>query len=156
MAAARPQGAFTMGARAKAGRELVAVALIGAVAGFAAAGHAAAKDCPVGSFETDKIEEAARSAPSCQRSMQIFRLCSSGASGDVGVGAAVLERCEPEFLHKLTNAERRTYYRAQERCARKYRDELGTMYRSFEAYCGAELARSYGRRFGKRASAPRR
>jgi hypothetical protein len=155
VAAARPQGALTMGASGKAGRELVAVALIGAVAGFAAAGHATAKDCPVGSFESNKIEEAARRAPSCQRSMQIFRLCSSGASVDVEVGAAVIERCEPEFLHKLTHAERRTYYRAQERCARKYRDELGTMYRSFEAYCGAELARSYDRRFGRRASGSR-
>jgi hypothetical protein len=131
---------------------LVAFGLFGAAAGFSSRAEAAEKECPVESFESEKIEEAARSAPSCERSFEIFRRCSSGASGDVGVGAVVTERCEAEFLGRLNKAERQTYRRAQECCARKYRHELGTMYRSFEAYCGAEVALSYAKRFRRRAT----
>jgi hypothetical protein len=65
----------------------------------------------------------------------------------------VTERCEAEFLNHLGKSERQAYRRAQERCARKYRHELGTMYRSFEAFCGAEVALSYARRSARRPAA---
>jgi hypothetical protein len=138
---------------AKAARRLVALALLGGVASFGQPAQAITQECPVEGFDSDKIEEAARTAPSCERSFRVFRLCGSGASGDVGLGSVVTERCEAEFLNHLNKSERQAYRRAQERCARKYRHELGTMYRSFEAFCGAEVALSYARRSARRPAA---
>jgi len=52
-------------------------------------------------------------------------------------------------LTKLSKAQRQTYDRQRQRCARKYQDQSGTMYRSFEAFCCAILAKDYSRRFAK-------
>jgi hypothetical protein len=41
------------------------------------------------------------------------------------------------------------YDREQKGCQRKYANEAGTMYRSFEAFCGADVARSYSAKFLK-------
>ena len=108
--------------------------------------HSVTGECPIEGFNSEIIEQSARDAPSCQRAFELFRLCNSGAGGDVGVGAAVTERCESEFISTLSKIERQTYRGAQNRCARKYRHETGTMYRSFEAFCGAEVAFSYAKR----------
>jgi hypothetical protein len=53
-------------------------------------------------------------------------------------------------------AQKRAYDRAQKFCARKYRSEDGAMYRSFEAFRGAHVARDYSARFLKAASQPRK
>jgi hypothetical protein len=86
-------------------------------------------------------------APSCEKALDLFRACSLGAGGDVALGAIVVEKCEAGFLGRLTREQRRTYDREQKRCQNKYRRESGTMYRSFEAFCGAELARNYAHRY---------
>ena len=110
------------------------------------------KECPIGDLSLEAREEVLRSAPSCDKSLELFGLCSFGASGDVSLGAIVTEKCEADFLAKLSKRQRRAYHREQKRCAGKYRHESGSMYRSFEAYCGAEVARTYARRFGKSKS----
>ena len=79
----------------------------------------------------------------------MFELCEVGTSGDLRLGAAVTEKCEADFLGKLTAAQKRAYDREQKRCAHKYREKDGTMYRSFEAFCGAYVARDYSARFLK-------
>jgi hypothetical protein len=107
------------------------------------------KECPVEERSLDAIVNAIKAAPSCDKSMEVFAACSYKASGDVSLGAAVTEKCEADFLAKLKPAQRRAYDGGQKRCARKYRHESGTMYRSFEAFCGAELAQSYARKFSK-------
>lgn len=55
----------------------------------------------------------------------------------------VTEKCEADFLGKLTAAQRRAYDYEQKRCSRKYFNKGGTMYRSFEAFCGAYVAHNY-------------
>ncbi|MGC1577098.1 MAG: hypothetical protein WA813_13425 [Beijerinckiaceae bacterium] len=121
---------------------------------------AAAKDVPkqeeCSIFGAEEIENSIRQAPSCRRAVALFELCEFGASGDVGLGAAVTERCEGDFLSKLNTAQKRSYDREQKRCARKYRNEDGTIYRSFEAFCGAYVARDYSARFLKAAPAERK
>lgn len=92
-----------------------------------------------------------RQAPSCRRAVALFELCEFGVGGDVGLGAAVTEKCEGDFLGELSAAQKRAYDRAQKRCARKYQNEEGTMYRSFEAFCGAYVARDYSAKFLKAA-----
>ena len=104
----------------------------------------------------DEIEKRIREAPSCQRAVAVFEICEFGASGDVGLGAAVTEKCEGDFLGKLSAAQKRAYDRKQKRCALKYQNEAGSMYRSFEALCGAYVARDYSAKFLQSASGKRR
>jgi len=105
------------------------------------------EECPT--LNLGEIEELVRKSPTCRRSIAVFELCEVGTSGDLRLGAAVTEKCEADFLGKLTAAQRRAYDSEQKRCAHKYQDKDGTMYRSFEAFCGAYVARDYSARFLK-------
>ena len=108
---------------------------------------ALAKDCPVPDFGLEAREEAIRKASTCKRAMEIMEACAYGAGGDTGLGSAVRERCEPEFLPKLRKAEKRAYDSEQKRCDQKYARQSGTMYRSFTAFCQAQSTVNYARRF---------
>jgi hypothetical protein len=113
------------------------------------AGPAMAKDCPAEVLSLDDREEAIRKAPSCKEALAIMEACAYGASGDTGLGEAVRERCEPEFLPKLSKADRKAYDQGIKRCNGKYRNESGTMYRSFESFCRAQLVVRAADKFGK-------
>jgi len=123
--------------------------LVSALSLFVAAstGAAAGAECPT--LDGGKRLELLEQAPTCAKSLALFQACSYGASGDVGLSEVVIKKCEGDFLTRLSVAQRRTYDREQQRCARKYRKESGTMYRSFEAFCAANLARTYAHRFSK-------
>jgi len=108
---------------------------------------AATPDCPT--LDGDKILELLDQAPTCETSLALFRDCSYAASGDVGLSEVVIRKCEADFLTKLSTSQRQAYDRQQKRCARKYQTQSGTMYRSFEVFCSANLARDYSRRFAK-------
>jgi hypothetical protein len=100
--------------------------------------------------DIDAIVARVNAAKSCDAAYKIVETCNFGASGDVQTGAAVVEKCETTFSTRLAPAQKRAYDRAQARCDRKYAKESGTMYRSFEAFCHAGLARDYARRFSAR------
>ena len=112
-----------------------------------------AKDCPVQEFGLEAREDAIRNAPTCRQALEIMQACAYGASGDTGLGAAVRERCEPDFLPKLSKAQKRAYDREQKRCDQKYARQSGTMYRSFTAFCQAQSAAAHAARFGATAKA---
>jgi hypothetical protein len=61
----------------------------------------------------------------------------------------VTEKCEGNFLNKLSKAQRRTCDRAMKRCDAKYENIDATMYRAMAAGCRADLAQSYAHKFGK-------
>lgn len=103
------------------------------------------QQCPT--LDHGAIESLLRRAPTCRRAAGLFEICQLGSSGDISLGALVTQKCEADFLVKLDLAQRRTYDRQKKRCARKYQSEAGTMYHSFEAFCGADLARRYSARF---------
>lgn len=110
-----------------------------------------AKDCPVetrveGTLEAK--EEAIRKAPTCKMAYEIMEACAYTASGDTGLGEAVRERCEPEFLRKLGKAQRRAYDQEQKHCTNKYANKSGTMYVSFSAFCRAESTVKYATKYG--------
>ena len=128
---------------------LAVLALAVAPAAFADEGAKKTEVCPTSGL--DAIADLIRQAPSCQRAIALFEICEFGASGDVALGAAATEKCEGDFLSKLTLAQKRAYDRGQKLCARKYQNQDGTMYRSFEAFCGANVARDYSARFLKAA-----
>jgi hypothetical protein len=123
---------------------LRAVAIVATTIAPAAA---ATLDCP--SRDRDNILEVLDQAPTCEQSLALFQACSYGASGDVALSEVVIRKCEGDFLTKLNKSQRQSYDQQQKRCSLKYRNESGTMYRSFEAFCSANLAKDYARRFAK-------
>lgn len=123
--------------------------LLALTAALALCAPAFAKDCPVEDSSLDAREQAIRKAPSCKEALEVMQSCAYGASGDVTLSSAVVEVCEAGFLGRLSKAQRRSYDREMRRCDAKYRHESGTMYRSFEAFCRAELAVRYQTRMAK-------
>jgi hypothetical protein len=108
------------------------------------------KECPHAYGAFDKITADMDKAPSCREAMELASACAMGGSSDVQLGAAVQERCERDFLARLNKAQRRAYEADHKRCERKYRRTEGTMYRSAEAFCHAEVAEKFVRRFAKK------
>ena len=102
------------------------------------------------SMTLEEIVDTINALPGCERAMKLFQDCQLGTSGDVRLGAAVEKKCEGGFLGRLKTPERRAYQREMGVCDRKYQNESGTMYRSFTAFCRAEVAQRYSRRTLKR------
>jgi hypothetical protein len=115
------------------------------------AGPARAAVCLDKSMTLDEIVEAINASPGCERAMKLFQDCEFGTSGDIHLGAAVEKKCEGDFLSRLKAARKPTYQRELNVCDRKYRNESGTMYRSFTAFCRAEVAQRYSQRALKAA-----
>ena len=98
------------------------------------------------SMTLDEIVDAINAAPGCERAMKVFEACEFGASGDVRLGAAVEKKCEGDFLGRLKAPQKQAYKREMGVCDRKYRNQSGTMYLSFTAFCRAEVAQRYSQR----------
>jgi hypothetical protein len=121
--------------------------LMAALATLLLAGPLRAADCPVqGGAE---IADALDKAQTCAAALRLFEACGYGSSIDVQFGATVTKKCEADFLPKLSAARRKTYDREQEACTRKYIKQDGSMYRSFEAFCHAKLARAYAQKLAR-------
>ena len=107
--------------------------------------------CLSKSMTMDEIIEVIGAAPSCERAMKIFQDCQMSTSGDIHLGEAVEKKCEADFLARLKPPRKAAYQREMDACDRKYRNESGTMYRSFTAFCRAEVAQRYSQRALKSA-----
>ena len=108
---------------------------------------AKAVDCPV-ARDGDAISAAIEKAPTCEAAYNVFQACAYIASIDSMFGGIVTTRCEGDFLSKINAMQRKSYDKTREACTRKYAKKEGTMYRSFEAFCHAKLARAYALKFG--------
>ena len=126
-------------------RTVVALAGMALVLSFGA-GPAFAAVCLDTSMTSDEIVETINAARSCERAMKVFQDCEFGASGDVDLGAAVERKCEADFRTRLTASQTSAYQREMRVCDAKHRNESGTMYLSFTAFCRAEVAQRYSRR----------
>jgi hypothetical protein len=111
--------------------------------------------CQDTSMSLDEVVDVINAAPGCGRAMKIFEDCSLGTSGDVQMGEAVENKCEGDFLGKLKPAQKQAYRREMTVCDRKYRNESGTMYRSFTAFCRAKISLRYSGQAAKAASPSR-
>jgi hypothetical protein len=103
----------------------------------------------------DDIITALNKTSGCDAAMKVFAACEHGASGDVDFGAVVEKKCEADFLVRLKASEKLSYQREMRVCDRKHRNESGTMYLSFTAFCRAEVAQRYSHRALKTAGSPR-
>ena len=91
----------------------------------------------------DDIIAALNAAKGCDAAMKVFQACEYGASGDVQFGEVVEKKCEGDFLDRLKAPQKAAYQREMGVCDRKYRNQSGTMYISFTAFCRAEVAQRY-------------
>ena len=107
------------------------------------------------SMTLDEIVDAINATSGCAKAMKLFADCEFGASGDVDLGAAVERKCEADFRAGLKSPQKALYQREMRVCDRKYRNESGTMYLSFTAFCRAEVAQRYSRRALKAAGTTR-
>jgi hypothetical protein len=114
-------------------------------------GPALAAVCLDKSMTRDEIVDVISASPGCERAMKLFQDCEFGSSGDIALGAAVEKKCEGDFLGRLRAPQKRAYQREMGVCDRKYRNESGTMYLSFTAFCRAEVAQRYSQRALKAA-----
>jgi hypothetical protein len=103
------------------------------------------------SMTLDEIVDTINAAPGCERAMKLFEACEFGTSGDLHLGAAVEKKCEGDFLSRFKAPQKQAYQQEMLACDRKYQNESGTMYRSFTAFCRAEVAQRYSRRARKAA-----
>ena len=111
--------------------------------------------CQDTSMSLDEVVDVIKAAPGCERAMKIFKDCSLGTSGDIRLGEAVESKCEGNFLGKLKPSQKQAYQREMSVCDRKYRNESGTMYRSFTASCRAQISQRYSAQALKAASPSR-
>ena len=114
-----------------------------------------AEQCPAKSTRMDDVIAALEETVSCERAIKVFEACEYGTSGDIRFGAVVEKKCEADFLSRLKAPQKLIYQRDLRLCDRKYRNEQGTMYRSFTAFSRAEVAQRYSRRALKTAKLPR-
>ena len=121
---------------------------------FLGAAPAGAAVCLGKSMTLEEIIGAIDATPGCERAMKLFEDCEFGTSGDIHLGAAVEKKCEAGFLNRLKASQKRAYQDEMGVCDRKYENESGTMYRSFTAFCRAEIAQRYARKARKAAPAP--
>jgi hypothetical protein len=129
-----------------------ALAAIGLVLAIGPAA-AAPMECPAKSTQMDDIIASLNAAKGCDAAMKVFEACEYGASGDVQFGEVVEKKCEADFLDKANASKKRAYKRELGVCDRKYRNQSGTMYISFTAFCRAQVAQRYARQMRKAAGA---
>jgi len=104
---------------------------------------ARAEVCPAKSSSMDDIIAAVNAASGCERAMKVFESCQSGASADVQFGDAVEKKCESDFLARLKPPQTRAYQQEMQVCDNRHRNQAGTMYLSFNAFCRARVAQHY-------------
>ena len=98
------------------------------------------------SMSLEETIDAINATPGCDRAMKLFEACQYGTSADIQLGAAVEKKCEGDFLSRFKTPQQQAYQREMLACDRKYQNESGTMYRSFTAFCRAEVAQRHARR----------
>jgi hypothetical protein len=113
------------------------------------AGPACAAVCLDKSMTIDEIVEAINATPDCESAMKLATDCQLGTGGDTQLGAAVEKKCEADFLGKADASKKQAYKRELGVCDHKYRNQSGTMYVSFTAFCRAEVAQRYARQARK-------
>ena len=104
-------------------------------------------ECPVNG--ADATADAIDAAATCAAAAAVYGACTWGSSMDVRFGQPVVEKCEAEFVRRLSKTNRHAYDRAQAQCTRKYAHKEGTLYLSLAMSCAVNVAKDYAKRFGK-------
>lgn len=104
-----------------------------------AASSAFADEACFGS-DAEALANALEKAGSCRAAFAKFSACAWGSTADLSFGDIVVKACENEFLGRLSAAGKANYEAEAALCAYEHAHQDGTMYRSMEALCRAEVA----------------
>ena len=89
------------------------------------------------------LSAALEHADSCRAAFAKFSACAWGSSADLTFGDIVVKVCERGFVAKLSAAGKTNYSDEAALCAYEHVRQDGTMYRSMEALCRAEVAQRF-------------
>jgi len=93
--------------------------------------------------DADAMSAALEKAGSCRAAFAKFSACAWGSNADLAFGDIVVKTCEGAFVGKLTAAAKANYAAEAALCAYEHARRDGTMYRSMEALCRAEVAQRF-------------
>jgi hypothetical protein len=98
--------------------------------------------CPIADYDADKISAAIDGAGSCFVAAGIAESCAYGSSLDVSFVASATAICESGF-GSMIEADKSAYETLLGKCAKKYENTEGTLYRSMNAYCDLEVTKLF-------------
>jgi len=98
--------------------------------------------CPVADYDADKIMAAIEGGGSCYVASGIAESCAFGSGLDVQFVSAATDICQSGF-GSMTTADKALYEKMLGKCAAKYRDFDGSLYRSMNAYCALEITQLF-------------
>jgi uncharacterized protein YecT (DUF1311 family) len=109
---------------------------------LAAVGSACAQDpCHLGVGNlADTVKNALRAQESCSAAADLLHKCAWGSRADTGFAPIAIEKCEAEFLDKLSEAGKDNYRTEVQLCGYEYARRKGTLYRSATVLCQADVA----------------
>jgi hypothetical protein len=121
------------------GRTMAVLAVLPSIAGS----PALAAVCLDKSMTLEEIVDTINASPGCERAMKVFEDCEYGASGDVQLGRR--DEMRGGLPVPAQGVAEESLCRRPRRCDAKYTNKEGTMYRSFTAFCRAEVSQRYSR-----------
>jgi hypothetical protein len=105
-----------------------------------------AAKCPI-QFGTnnylDKVVVRISQTSSCEAAAKMAESCALGASGDLKIAPAAVQKCEADFVSKMDSEETKTYKNLRTRCQTKYENQQGTIYLSMMAFCQLNVSRLF-------------
>jgi len=125
--------------RALEGRTMLRLLLLASAFAAFAASAALADEACFGS-DAEALSTALTKAGSCRAALAKFSACAWGSSADLRFGDIVVKVCEGAFVGNLTATGKANYADEAALCAYEHARQDGTMYRSMEALCRAEVA----------------
>ncbi len=105
-----------------------------------------AAECTV-QFSSDrylnKVKDIILKSTSCEEGAHIAEACALGASGDLQTVPVAIEKCEIDFMTKLSTSDKVAYHNLQSKCFEKYETLNGSMYKSMAIFCSLQVSRLY-------------
>lgn len=83
------------------------------------------------------------SEPTCSAANDKLHDCQWGSSADTQLAPIVIQKCQKEFLGKLSPAGRANYDHEQHLCAYEYAQQEGTLFISERVVCEADVAAEF-------------
>ena len=100
--------------------------------------------CQFGNPEAgEHFEKALKAAKSCADAEKQYNDCRWGSSADVGFGGIVIDRCERDFLSKLSIEQKKHYTEEMHLCGYEYARQQGTLSISDAATCAVDVSARY-------------
>lgn len=96
-----------------------------------------------GDVAATHFEQQLRAAPTCKEAVHRLHSCAWGSSADASFAPIAVERCEKDFLAKLSSPGRENYMAEMQLCTYRQSRAGGTIAISQAALCQADVAERF-------------